>query len=51
MRQPAVGSRVDLNGATQPIGIITDLDFMERVVAEARDATSTLVGEIVTCDQ
>jgi len=50
MRQRAVGTLVILNADRQPIGIITDRDLMERVVAEARDATNTLVGDIMTRD-
>jgi CBS domain-containing protein len=50
MRQRAVGTLVIVNAAQEPIGIITDRDLMERVVAEARDATNTLVGEIMTRD-
>jgi CBS domain-containing protein len=50
MRQRAVGTLVIVNAARQPIGIITDRDIMERVVAEARDATNTLVGDIMTRD-
>ena len=50
MRQRAVGTLVIVNAARQPIGIITDRDIMERVVAEARDATNTLVGDIMSRD-
>jgi len=50
MRQRAVGTLVIVNAAKQPIGIVTDRDLMERVVAEARDATNTLVGDILTRD-
>jgi CBS domain-containing protein len=50
MRQRAVGTLVIVDAAKQPIGIITDRDLMERVVAEGRDARNTLVGAIMTRD-
>jgi CBS domain-containing protein len=50
MRQRAVGSLVVVNEAKQPIGIVTDRDLMERVVAEARDPSSTLVEAVMTRD-
>jgi CBS domain-containing protein len=50
MRQRAVGTLVIVDAGRQPIGIITDRDIMERVVAESRDATNTLVGDIMTRD-
>jgi CBS domain-containing protein len=50
MRQRAVGALVVVNDAKQPIGIFTDRDLMERVVADGRDAHQTLVQEIMTAD-
>jgi CBS domain-containing protein len=50
MRQRAVGTLVIVNAAGQPIGIVTDRDLMERVVADARDPSSTLVRKIMTSD-
>jgi CBS domain-containing protein len=48
MRQRAVGTLIVVNEKNEPIGIVTDRDIMERVVADARDATSTLVVDIMT---
>jgi CBS domain-containing protein len=48
MRQRAVGTLLVLNGWKRPIGIVTDRDIMERVVAENRDARTTLVSSIMT---
>jgi CBS domain-containing protein len=50
MRQRAVGTLVIVNAAHEPIGIVTDRDLMERVVAEARDAKDTLVEAVMTRD-
>jgi signal-transduction protein with cAMP-binding, CBS, and nucleotidyltransferase domain len=50
MRQRAVGTLVVVNKARQPIGIVTDRDLMERVMAEGRDARNTLVRMVMTRD-
>jgi CBS domain-containing protein len=50
MRQRAVGTLVVVNAARRPVGIITDRDLMERVVAENGDASATLVRTIMTRD-
>ena len=48
MRQRAVGTLVVVKQAKQPIGILTDRDLMERVVAEANDGTNMRVETIMT---
>lgn len=48
MRQRAVGSLVILGDQKQPIGIVTDRDLVERVLATGRDPSSTRVGEVMT---
>jgi CBS domain-containing protein len=50
MHQRAVGTLVILNAANEPIGIVTDRDLMERVLAEGRDPRTTLVGNVMTSD-
>jgi CBS domain-containing protein len=50
MRQRAVGTLVVVNPERQPIGIITDRDLMERVIAEDRDPRTTLVRTVMTRD-
>jgi CBS domain-containing protein len=50
MRQRAVGTLLVLNEWKQPIGIVTDRDIMERVVAENRLASRMLVSAIMTRD-
>jgi CBS domain-containing protein len=50
MRQRAVGALVVVNDLSQPIGILTDRDLMERVVADGCDAQQTLVQEIMTAN-
>ena len=50
MRQRAVGTLVVVNATRQPIGIITDRDLMERVIAEGRDPSTTLVPTVMTRD-
>ena len=42
-RQRTVGTLVVLNKWKQPIGIVTDRDMMERVVAENLDGSKTAV--------
>jgi CBS domain-containing protein len=50
MRQRAVGTLVVVDENRRPIGIVTDRDIMERVVAEGRDARDTSIRMIMTCD-
>jgi len=50
MRQRAVGTLLVLNESNQPIGIVTDRDIMERVVAENRLPNRTQVSAIMTRD-
>ena len=48
MRQRVVGSLVALDDARQPIGIITDRDLMERVLAAGKDPSVTLARDVMT---
>lgn len=50
MRDRAVGTLVIVNLAREPIGIVTDRDLMERVLAEARDPRDTRVESVMTSD-
>jgi CBS domain-containing protein len=50
MRQRAVGTLVVVDEWKQPIGILTDRDIMERVVAEGVDGNTVPVGVIMTCE-
>lgn len=43
-----VGSLVVVNDRDEPIGIITDRDLTVRVLALAKDAATTTVGEVMT---
>ena len=48
MHQRAVGTLVILNEQSQPVGIVTDRDLVERVLAKGLDAYTTTVGEVMT---
>jgi CBS domain-containing protein len=48
MLQRAVGSLVVLNDHHQPIGILTDRDLVERVLAKGRSPIDTLVQDVMT---
>jgi len=48
MHQRAVGTLVVIDDDKKPIGIVTDRDLVERVLAQALDATATSVGEVMT---
>lgn len=48
MHQRAVGTLVILNDAKQPIGIMTDRDLVERVLAQRLDPTTTSVRQVMT---
>lgn len=50
MRQRTVGSLIVVNSAKCPIGMITDRDLVIRALADARDADSTPVSEVMTPD-
>ena len=50
MRQRAVGTLVVVNAERQPIGIVTDRDLMERVLAAGRDPNETTVRDVMTPD-
>jgi CBS domain-containing protein len=43
-----VGTLVVLDPAQRPIGILTDRDLALRVIAEERDAKTTIVREVMT---
>lgn len=48
MNDRNVGTLVVLDKARRPVGIVTDRDLAMRVVAHAKDATETTVGEVMT---
>ena len=50
MRQRTVGSLIVVDAAKHPIGIITDRDLVIRALADAKDADSTPVSEVMTPD-
>jgi CBS domain-containing protein len=48
MHDRKVGTLVVLGQDKKPLGIVTDRDLAVRVVADAKDATQTTVGEVMT---
>ena len=50
MRQRTVGSLIVVDGRKHPLGIVTDRDLVIRALADARDADSTPVSEVMTPD-
>jgi CBS domain-containing protein len=48
MRQRTVGCVVVLNGAQEPIGILTDRDLVVRVLADGKDPSATRVEDVMT---
>jgi CBS domain-containing protein len=48
MRNAGVGSLVVTDAEGHPIGIVTDRDLLERVIAESRDVGTTSVGDVMT---
>jgi CBS domain-containing protein len=48
MHQRAVGTLVVVNELQQPVGIVTDRDLVERVLATGRDARDVVVAEAMT---
>jgi len=48
MLQRAVGSLVVVSDANQPIGILTDRDLVERVLAKGRSPVDTLVQDVMS---
>ena len=48
MHQRGVGALVVLNEVREPIGILTDRDLVERVLAKRLDPDETHVGRIMT---
>ena len=50
MRQRTVGSLIVVDGSKHPIGIVTDRDLVIRALADAKDADTTPVSEVMTPD-
>jgi CBS domain-containing protein len=50
MHQRAVGTLVVVNYAREPVGLITDRDLVERVLAKGRHPLETQVRDIMTAD-
>jgi CBS domain-containing protein len=50
MRQRTVGSLVVVDRANRPTGMVTDRDLVIRALADARDADTTPVSEVMTRD-
>jgi len=50
MHQRSVGALVVLNSEREPIGIVTDRDLVERVLAKRLNPDKTLVQQIMTMD-
>jgi len=48
MQSRAVGTLVVLNESKEPIGLITDRDLVERVLAKQRNPNETLVSDVMT---
>ena len=48
MQSRAVGTLVVLNESQEPIGLITDRDLVERVMAKQRNPNDTLVSDVMT---
>jgi CBS domain-containing protein len=50
MHQRAVGTLVIVDDSQKPIGILTDRDLVERVLARGNDPNSTLVRDVMTAE-
>jgi CBS domain-containing protein len=48
MHQRAVGTLVVVNEINQPVGILTDRDLVDRVLALGRDPRETSVAQVMT---
>ncbi len=48
MHQRAVGMLVVVDEAQRPVGVVTDRDIVERVVAQQRDPGITKISEVMT---
>jgi CBS domain-containing protein len=48
MHQRAVGMLVVIDDEQHPVGVLTDRDIVERVVAQRRDAGATKVAQVMT---
>ena len=48
MHQRTVGTLVLVDATQQPIGIVTDRDFVVRVLARGKDSQATTVGRAMT---
>ena len=50
MHQRTVGTLVVVNDANEPIGMLTDRDLVERIIAQQKDPNTTNVGQAMTHD-
>ena len=50
MRQRTVGCLVAVDGANEPIGIVTDRDLVLRVLADGREPSETRVRQAMTSE-
>lgn len=50
MQQHGVGCLIVVNESRIPIGVVTDRDLMERIIAARRDPDETKVREVMTGD-
>lgn len=50
MHQRGVGTLVVINDVEEPVGILTDRDLVERVMAKGLDPYETLVRDVMTHD-
>lgn len=48
MRDTGLGSLVVVDAENHPIGILTDRDLLERVIAESRDVGTTSVADVMS---
>ena len=50
MHQRAVGTLVIIDEDKKPIGIVTDRDLVERVMAQSKDPNTTAISQVMTHD-
>lgn len=50
MSEKNYGASVIVDGDNKPIGIVTERDFMRRLLAKGLDANTTLISKIMTSD-
>lgn len=48
MHQRTVGLLIVVDQEQRPVGVLTDRDIVERVVAQGRDAGMTTIGQVMT---